>query len=139
MESTKNITLHSKNLDIDPKKIQINDEKDIVDTTHVDEENEFFTIVLKTPLEQNKPLKIFIAFKGKLEDGLAGYYLSSYIDNESKERRYLSITQFESTDARRAFPCFDEPEMKAKFTISLGHNDKYTALSNMNEIKKEPM
>lgn len=47
--------------------------------------------------------------------------------------RYLATSKFEPVDARRAFPCFDEPNIKANFTIHLVHQDGYTALSNMPE------
>ena len=45
--------------------------------------------------------------------------------------RYLIASKFEPTDARRMFPCFDEPDKKAKFTLTLIHEENFTALSNM--------
>ncbi|KAI9142065.1 peptidase family M1-domain-containing protein [Paraphysoderma sedebokerense] len=73
---------------------------------------------------------IRMKYSGKLRTQLNGYYLSKY-DTASGERRYLAVTQFEATDARRAFPCFDEPEMKATFDITMYVQKTYHALSNM--------
>ena len=59
-----------------------------------------------------------------MNDKLRGFYLS-----ETKKRRY-AVTQFEATDARRAFPSFDEPAYKATFQISLVIDRGDTAISN---------
>ena len=67
---------------------------------------------------------IHIKFTGILNDKLRGFYLA-----KSKERNY-AVTQFESTDARRAFPSFDEPALKAKFDMTLIVDKGDTAISN---------
>ena len=65
-----------------------------------------------------------IAFTGILNNELRGFYLSK------TEHRNYAVTQFEPTDARRAFPSFDEPAFKATFDISLVADSGDTAISN---------
>lgn len=65
-----------------------------------------------------------------------GFYKSSYEDSASSTTYYLATTQMESTYARRAFPCFDEPSYKATFDISLSYPEGYTALGNMAVINE---
>ncbi len=70
-----------------------------------------------------------IEFEGTLNDKMHGFYRTSY---EARGRkRWGATTQFEATDARRAFPCWDEPDCKARFKISLIVPRQLTALSNM--------
>ncbi|XP_045130839.1 endoplasmic reticulum aminopeptidase 1-like isoform X6 [Portunus trituberculatus] len=71
-----------------------------------------------------------LKYKTTLKEGLEGFYLSSYI-NADGERRYLATTHFEPTSARAAFPCFDEPHMKAQFFLSLVREPQHIALFNM--------
>ncbi|KAJ8981072.1 hypothetical protein NQ317_007209 [Molorchus minor] len=71
-----------------------------------------------------------IAFTGEINDKMKGLYRSKYI-NEKGEEVYAAVTQFESTDARRCFPCWDEPALKATFNISLTVPQNLVALSNM--------
>ena len=70
-----------------------------------------------------------LEFKGILNDRLLGFYRSKYQQNG--KTKYLATTQFEAADARRAFPCWDEPEAKATFEISIIADNKFTAISNM--------
>nr|KAJ3418959.1 Aminopeptidase 2 mitochondrial [Polyrhizophydium stewartii] len=66
---------------------------------------------------------------------MAGFYRSSYTDKDGN-KKYLVVTQFEATDARRAFPCWDEPNLKATFDVTLVVDPSHTALSNMNETEE---
>jgi tricorn protease interacting factor F2/3 len=72
---------------------------------------------------------IDLEFQGILNDRLLGFYRSQYVQNG--KTKYLATTQFEAADARRAFPCWDEPEAKATFEISIIADNKFTAISNM--------
>ena len=85
------------------------------------------TFTFERPLPAGR-VALAIAFTGVLNDKLRGFYLS-----KSKARSY-AVTQFESTDARRAFPCFDEPALKATFDVSLTVDAGDTAISNTNQI-----
>ncbi|XP_033913906.1 puromycin-sensitive aminopeptidase-like [Acipenser ruthenus] len=78
-----------------------------------------------------------IDFVGELNDKMKGFYRSKYAI-PSGEIRYAAVTQFEATDARRAFPCWDEPAIKATFDITLIVPKDRTALSNMNVIDRKP-
>ena len=75
-------------------------------------------------------IKIHIDFTGILNDRLLGFYRSQYKDNKGKTK-FLATTQFEAADARRAFPCWDEPKAKATFDISIIADKGLTAISNM--------
>ena len=73
--------------------------------------------------------RLRLTFTGTLNDKLRGFYRSSYKD-PSGEARLMAATQFEATDARRAFPCWDEPAFKAVFAVALVIDPALTAVSN---------
>jgi puromycin-sensitive aminopeptidase len=75
------------------------------------------------------PAVIEIAFDGTLNDQLHGFYRSTYTDDSGVEHT-IATTQFENTDARRAFPCFDEPDFKATFQVNLTIPSELAAYSN---------
>ncbi|MGA0862636.1 MAG: M1 family metallopeptidase [Ilumatobacteraceae bacterium] len=77
-----------------------------------------------------------ISFTGVLNDKLRGWYRSTFTD-ESGTEQVIATTQMQSTDCRRAFPCFDEPDMKAVFAIDLTVEDGLFAISNGPETKRE--
>ena len=81
-------------------------------------------------------IKLSIKFTGTLNDRLLGFYKSQYKDKKGKTK-YLATTQFEAADARRAFPCWDEPAVKATFDVSLLVDKHMDAISNMPVISKK--
>ena len=81
--------------------------------------------------------RLDIAFTGELNDRLRGFYRSTYTDANGDER-IMATTQFESTDARRAFPCWDEPSLKATFEVALNVPADLVAVSNMPVVSEEP-
>lgn len=70
-----------------------------------------------------------LEFTGTLNDQMHGFYRTSY--DYLGKKTWGAATQFEATDARRAFPCWDEPDMKATFKVTLRVPKELTALSNM--------
>jgi len=120
------ITLHSKDIDIESASIGTKNKKQICTKITYNTEEETVTIYFKNKI--NGKSELHLTFKGIINDSLKGFYRSKYILNG--EEKYLATTQFESTDARRAFPCFDEPEHKAIFEVSLIVADKHTVISN---------
>lgn len=77
-----------------------------------------------------------IVFRGILNDKLRGFYRSTFTDQEGNER-ILATTQFEATDARRAFPCWDEPDFKAVFSLTMVVDPNLLAISNTREIARQ--
>ena len=92
-------------------------------TVTLDEASQTATLTVPQPLAKGAT-EIHTAFSGILNTQLRGFYIS-----KTKLRKY-AVTQFESTDARRAFPCFDEPAFKATFGITLTIDRGDTAISN---------
>ena len=82
--------------------------------------------------------RLDISFNGVLNDQLHGFYRSTYSDDAGATHT-IATTQFESTDARRAFPCFDEPALKATFAATLVVDEDLLAVSNTAETGREPL
>ncbi len=81
------------------------------------------------------PTTIDITFRGTLNDKLRGFYRSTYRDENGVEH-VIACSQMQSTDCRRAFPCFDEPDFKAVFGVTLMVDDGIMAVSNGPEISR---
>ena len=94
--------------------------------------NQYLVLNFTRTLQPQAVATLSLTFQANLiTDPLAGLYLA-YYTNGTGQRVNMATTQFESTDARRAFPCFDEPSFKAQFQISIHASQRYpTVLSNM--------
>ena len=97
------------------------------------------TLALESEVPAVKDARISILFTGVLNNDMAGFYRSKYKPvvppAESVPHddtwHYMLSTQFESCDARQAFPCFDEPNLKATFDLTIEVPYDQVALSNM--------
>lgn len=97
----------------------------------LDATSETLTIDLEEPLACG-PAALSVDFAGRLGDEMRGFYRSAYESDGT--RRYMALTQFEPTDARRAFPCWDDPGAKARLEITLVVPPDRIAISNTPEI-----
>jgi len=97
----------------------------------LDAKNETATLSVEKTLAAG-PAHIHIVFLGALNDKLRGFYRAN-----ANGRKY-AVTQFEGSDARRAFPCFDEPAMKATFSVSLVVDNGDIAISNGTVLHDTP-
>lgn len=96
---------------------------------------EMCTLTFPQPLKPGRAT-LYLEFMAPINRGLTGFYLSTYKDAKGEEQ-YIAVTQFEPSSARRAFPCWDEPEAKAVFKLTLTVDAKYEVLSNTMEARKE--
>ncbi len=129
---TKEITLHSSEIEILSVKFVVDNKKEIQGTISYDEKSETATFSFENSLSKGDG-QIILTFNGILNDKMRGFYRSKYeVDGVSM---HMAVSQFESTDARRAFPCFDEPSLKAVFDVTLMIPQNTTAISNTIEDK----
>ncbi|MEM4242028.1 MAG: M1 family metallopeptidase [Candidatus Nitrosotenuis sp.] len=135
LKSTNTITLHTAELKIKNCYVQWASQK-ILAKTKLDVKKEILIITL--PKKIKGKAKMFVDFTGILNDRLVGFYRSQYKDKQGKTQ-YLATTQFEAADARRAFPCWDEPAAKATFDVTLIVEKNHTAISNTNIISKKKL
>ncbi|KAJ8664406.1 hypothetical protein QAD02_006068 [Eretmocerus hayati] len=77
---------------------------------------------------------IIIEYTGRFEEGATSGFYKSFYTNDDGEKVWYAVTDFEPTNARAAFPCFDEPSFRTNFNISITHYKGYTATSNTPNI-----
>jgi len=126
---SREITLHALELEIVAATI---DGKNALGRAELDPESETATLRFANDIPAGEHV-LEISWKGGIRDSLRGLYRSL-----RGEERYAA-TQFEAADARRAFPCFDEPEFKARFSVELIHPAGNAAIGNMPMASQEEL
>jgi puromycin-sensitive aminopeptidase len=121
------IVLNAAELEIDGATLELGSET-IAASVGLDAEAERATFALERSAPTG-PGVLRCRFAGVLNDRLRGFYRSTFVDSDGSKRT-IATTQMESTDARRAFPCWDEPDRKAIFEITLVVDEALAAYSN---------
>jgi puromycin-sensitive aminopeptidase len=132
-EPTDTVVLNAKDLDVQIERVA---QPGAVMKAKLDHQPDLERIVLTTeqPLRAGSA-QLEMSFSGEISAGLLGFYRSTFVDDEGNER-VLAATQFEAPHARAAFPCFDEPDFKAVFGITLVVDTNLLALSNGPEVAR---
>lgn len=94
-------------------------------------EKEYFKIKFSEKVKPEKDAKLVatLDYDAVIQTNMAGFYKSGYTENDVE--KFMLSTQFEATDARRAFPCLDEPALKSTFSVDLVVPQNWTTLGNM--------
>ncbi|XP_021693431.1 glutamyl aminopeptidase isoform X3 [Aedes aegypti] len=135
VSTTRTIVLHSNGLTITNPSLKLETSfTPITLTPQFDLEREFLqlNVPISAVLQPDTNATISMSFSGKMSGKIVGLYSSSY-PTENGETVKIATSKFEPTFARQAFPCFDEPHLKATYAIQVVHpsTNKYHALSNM--------
>ena len=119
----KNLTVSDTRLEHENRNVDIKDAFEYV-------ENEYWVVVPDSPAQPGN-YSLSLTFDGSLTNGITGFYKSVY-KNSKGDKRPIATSKFQPTDARKAFPCFDEPSFKSTFSVTLVRpSSGYIALSNM--------
>ncbi len=134
LEPVSRIVLNAIDLEILEAELTSAGGEELTGTVALDDEHERATIALSGTAEPGA-WTLHLTFRGTLNDKLKGFYRSRFTDSAGVEHE-LATTQFEATDARRAFPCWDEPDRKAVFAVTLVVDEDLLAVSNSPVIEE---
>jgi puromycin-sensitive aminopeptidase len=137
LEPISEIRLNAKELKISAVSVTNASGTTLNGTVSLDAKTEMATIAFAGTLGAGE-WQLNAKFSGILNNKLKGFYRSIWTDKDGGKHT-IATTQFESTDARRAFPCFDEPAKKATFKVKLVVPDDLTAISNGRLLSETPV
>ncbi|KAK7027941.1 hypothetical protein SK128_026276 [Halocaridina rubra] len=144
LEPTYNITLHISDIVTHNDTVTVKPSGPLerphlqIQQHEYDHEREFYIAHFEEPLERGKKYILSMHYMGYLNDRLEGFYRSTYKHYDGTDK-LLAATQFQATDARKAFPCFDEPGLKATFEVYLAREKNMSSISNMPIIETIPV
>ncbi len=136
LEPVRALTLNAAELTIDEARLQTPDGRSLDARVAYDEAEQQVTLSFAEEVAAATGCRLDIRYRGILNDQLHGFYRSTFRGEDGTEH-VIATTQFEPADARRAFPCWDEPGFKAVFAVRLIVGDGLTALSNGSEVSSE--
>src|SRR6476620_9939519 len=136
-EAVRDIILNAAELELHRVSLKRSDGKVLEGRAILDPANERATLSFPETLAVGKA-ELMVEFSGILNDKLHGFYRSTYKGADGQDKP-LASTQFESTDARRAFPCWDEPAFKAVYQVTLVVDEKLTAISNARVVREDAL
>ncbi len=133
-EPVREIVLNAAELELHMASLRLADGKTLSASVSLEPETERAKLSFAEPVPGGRA-ELAIEFSGVLNDKLHGFYRSTYKGSDGQDKP-LASTQFESTDARRAFPCWDEPALKAVFQVTLVVDEPLTAISNARVVSE---
>ncbi|MHC9064070.1 M1 family metallopeptidase [Nitrospira sp. CMX1] len=133
-QTTQTILLNAVDLAIESVTIEGRQGQTLASSVELEPQTQRAMLTFGEPIQPGE-CRLHLSFHGKLNDQLRGFYRSTY-KNETGTVRTLAATQFEATDARRAFPCWDEPDFKAVFATTLVVDPALTAISNTSVLSE---
>ena len=149
-KATKSITLNTHELKLHSASVTAESGKhaSAIQASNIsyDTKQQRCTLTFDQELPESPKASLSISFEGVMNSNMAGFYRSKYKPPveasagmaRDGENHYMFSTQFESCDARRALPCFDEPNLKATYEFEIEIPEDQVALSNMPEKGVQP-
>ncbi|CAG9802728.1 unnamed protein product [Chironomus riparius] len=133
IEESETITIHSRDIII--TKVDLYDKEGNLNKSSLEFKNsameDFLVIMLPSFLNVDDEIMLDIDYHGNMTNNeTSGLYATSYQD-EANEKVWMAATHFLPISARKAFPCYDEPQIRVPIKLQIQHDKSYHALSNM--------
>ena len=137
VEPIHELVLNAAELSIDEVTVRTPDGRSSRASVSLDEQEQTARIALADELPAGSGYEVELRFAGAITEHLRGLYRSTFVSDDGTEH-VIASTQFEPADARRLFPCWDEPEFKATFALTLIVDETLVALANEAAVSDEP-